>query len=462
MSSKNSILVIDDEKDFTDLIGEILEKYHFKVDKVNEGLTGLDFIQQNSYDAVILDLIMPDINGLEILNRIKKNNSDLPVIILSGDGRSDTLKQSLKSGAYDFLTKPLEWEKLAAVVNNAILLKQLTKRVDNLEDQLDDKYKITNIVGNSSKMQEIIRNLRKIINNDVTVYIQGESGTGKELLAKTIHFNSHRRNKPFIAVNCTSIPDTLLDEELFGSMNTESRARKYGKCEQAQGGTLYLDDLAEFSPVAQVKILKILQESKFTPVGSRDSHPIDVRIIAGTNKDIQDKVRKGTFREDLFFMIHIFPLYLPPLRQRIEDIPTLVSNIIEKHNFKNNVIIRRISDEAMDYLINYHWPGNIRELENVIERAMLLVEDNTILPQHLPISIISHGDITVNGGTYMDLKQAVSLSNKIVPLDKVEEEVLRQALKLNNYNMSNTATKLGIGRTTLYRKLAKYDIKLDR
>jgi len=462
MYKKNSILIIDDEEDFIELTTEILKQSDYEIEKVTDGNSGLKKIRSTNYDLIMLDLIMPEINGFEILKEIKEFDSGLPVIILSGDDREEVLDKALKSGAYDFLKKPLEWSRLEVAVKNALITRKLTKEVNNLKEQLGEQYKMANFVGNSSKMQAILRNLNKVVNSDVTVCICGETGTGKELLAKIIHFNSHRRNQPFISVNCSTIPDSFLDEELFGVTNEELHIRKYGKFEQAHGGTLYLDDIAELTPVAQVKILNALQENKIVPFGAKKPEEIDLRVIAGTTKDLDQEVKKGKIREDLYFLLHVFPIFLPPLRERKEDIPILISNFIKKYNYKNNTRIRRISDEAMEYMINYNWMGNVRELENVLELSMLLVEGDTIYPEHLPISIISYGDSTINGGTYLDLKKAVALSNKVIPLEEIEEEVLKQALKLNNYNMSSTAHKLGIGRTTLYRKLQKYHIKVER
>ncbi len=462
MHTEYSVLIIDDEKDFTELIGEILSRFHYQVDKVTESKNAMSMILQNTYDVVLLDLIMPERKGIEILQEIKKYDAHIPVIVLSGDDRSNILEQAMQLGAFDFILKPVAWSRLEITIKNALFVRNLENQIFQLKNQLEDKYNIRNFINNSCKMQEVLRNLEKVVRTNVTVCIRGESGTGKELLAKTIHFNSPRKDFPFIAVNCSSIPDSFFEEELFGVVNEDLHLRKYGKFEQAQNGSLYLDDITELSPLAQVKILNVLQEKKIYPIGLAEPVDINVRVITGSNKNIDEEVRKGRFRDDLYFLIHVFPIFLPTLRQRKEDIPGLVSNFIKKYNLKNDTCVKKIADSAMDYLVNYSWPGNVRELENTLEFSMLLVEDDILLPQHLPISILSHGDSTLNGGTYLDLKKAVSLSNQIVPLEEIEEEVLRQALKLNNYNMSSTATKLGIGRTTLYRKLQKYRIKLER
>ncbi|MBN2009725.1 sigma-54-dependent Fis family transcriptional regulator [candidate division KSB1 bacterium] len=462
MTRHNSILVIDDEVDFTQLMSEILQRSDYNVDNANDGMEGLEKMMSHTYDLVMLDLIMPNTNGLDILQKIKENDPSLPVIILSGDGRTHVIERAIDLGAFDFLNKPVEWKRLEVVVKNALVNRQLTQEVIQLRDELTRQYDIQNLVGNSSKMQEIFRNLNRIIQTDVTVCIHGEGGAGKETLAKVIHFNGYRKNGPFIAMNCSAIPDALLDEELFGVVQPELNRRKYGKFEQANGGTLYLDEISKLSPMAQVKILKTLQEKRIHPIGAEYPVELDIRVIAGTDKHLDTEVKHGNFREDLYYLVHVFPLFLPPLRDRKPDIPTLVTNFIEKYNTKNNTAVKRISDSAMQYLTEYDWPGNIRELENVLERSMLLVEEDTILPEHLPMNVISHGGATIDGGGYMDIKKTFSISSNIVPLDEVEEAVLKQALRMNNYNMSSTATKLGIGRTTLYRKLQKYQIKVER
>ncbi|MBD3288238.1 response regulator, partial [candidate division KSB1 bacterium] len=384
MQKKYSVLVIDDEKDFTELISEILTRFQYQVDKVTEDKNVMNMIRHNNYDVVLLDLIMPGRKGIEILQEIKNYDSHIPVIILSGNERSNILEQAMKIGAFDFLKKPVDWSRLENTIKNAIFVRNLEDQISELKYQLEEKYSLRNFVNNSSKMQEVLRNLEKVIRTNVTVCIRGESGTGKELLAKTIHFNSPRKDYPFIAVNCSSIPDSFFEEELFGVVNEDLNIRKYGKLEQAQNGTLYLDDITELSPLAQVKILNALQERKIHPIGGLEPVDINVRIITGSNKNIDEQVRRGKFRDDLYFMIHVFPIFLPPLRQRKEDIPGLVSSFIKKYNLKNNTHIKKIDDRSMEYLVNYSWPGNVRELENTLEFSMLLVEGDTLLPQHLP------------------------------------------------------------------------------
>jgi DNA-binding NtrC family response regulator len=462
MEKTNSILVIDDEKDFTQLISEILERFHFKIDTANDGKQGIHLIKQNTYDLVILDLYMPSQNGFDILKEIRAIDSSLPVLILSGDSRVNTIEQAMTLGANDFLYKPIEWNRLEISVKNAIAIRQLKQEINQLKGQISQQYNVANLIGNSKSMKEVFRNLEKVIQSDITLCIHGEHGTGKELLAKVIHFNGNRKDKPFIAINCSVLPESIFDEELFGAVSDDNSTIKYGKFDQANGGTLYLDEIDCLSPATQFKILKVLQENKITPKGATKSITINTRIIVGTDKNLGEEVKKGNFREDLFYRIHVYPISLPSLRQRKEDIPLLINNYFANYKLKNNKLIKQVSDKSMEYFANYDWPGNIRELENVLERALLLVEGDIIQPEHLPMSIRSHGNASLNGGTYFGVEKSPTNSTEIIPLEEIEKVEVIKALQKNNYNMASTALKLGIGRTTLYRKLEKHNIKLDR
>jgi len=420
------------------------------------------------YDLVILDLLMPLMSGLETLKRIRKIDPSLPVIIVTADTKVNSAVEAMKLGAYDFLTKPVDWNRLHVTVKNALLTRGLTEEVIRLKAQVQEYYGFENIIGCSSRMKEVFRQVERILDSDVTVSIRGESGTGKELLARAIHLNGPRRNKPFVAVNCAAIPETLLESELFGHEKgsfTGAVARRAGKFEQANGGTLFLDEIGEMSASTQVKILRVLQEQRFERVGGNESTEVDVRIISATNKNLEEEMQRGRFREDLYYRISVYPIFLPPLRERRTDIPLLVEFFIEKFNKRTKRKIKGISSRAMDYLINYHWPGNVRELENVLERSMLNATGSVLLPEHLPITVVSyqedgyHDDSPAAG---MDLKKAVALSKRIIPLKEVEKEILKQALKITDYNLSHAALQLGIGRTTLYRKLQRYRIRVER
>ncbi|MFZ5515556.1 MAG: sigma-54-dependent transcriptional regulator [Candidatus Zhuqueibacterota bacterium] len=465
MDKNVGVLVIDDEKDFTQLMSEILQRHNYRVAVSNEGLTALDMLDQEDYDVVFLDLIMPEVNGLQVLQKIKEKDTNIPVVILTGDSRKNIVNHALELGAYDFLNKPVDWNRLEFVLKNALRVRQLEQKIDYLEKSLDEKYELGNLVSFSGRMQEVVRQLKRVISSEASVSIFGETGTGKELVARTIHFNSHRKNRPFVVFNCAALPDVAVDAELFGTefeAGNGSVKRIPGKLEQANGGTVFLDEVSELSKYAQGKLFQILKDRTLSPHGNMNSMTLDVRVFSSTSKKLDAEVKLGNFRKDLYYLINVFPIQMPSLAERVEDIPALVNCFVENFNKKNNMRIIKVAGETIDYLVNYPWPGNVRELENVIERSMLMVDGDTLRPEHLPISIVTHNQNETTGGVAMDMKKAVTFCNQIIPLDEIEEEILRQALKLNNYNMSLTAHKLGIGRTTLYRKLDKYQIKLNR
>lgn len=462
MEIRPTILVIDDEEDFLANVSGILERCGYEVDTAVTGYEGLQRISLYRYDLVLLDIIMPLINGLETLKRLKKIDRQLPVIVLTGDGRIDTAVEAMKDGAYDYVTKPINWEKLKVIIKNALTIRTLTKEVSRLKNQLRTKYGYQNIIGHSAPMLEIYKALDRIIDSDVTVVIQGESGTGKELLARAIHFNGPRRDRPFIAVNCAAIPESLLESELFGHEKgsfTGAIAKRIGKFEQAHKGTIFLDEIGEMSKATQSKILRVLQEKRFERVGGTQPVSVDVRVISATNKNLEEEVRNGNFREDLFYRISVYPITLPPLRERKADIPELVGYFLEKFNKKLRRKVKSVSDRALEHLINYHWPGNVRELENVMERSILNCSGNTLLPEHLPITLVAYDKRSYGDSMRVDFHRAIALARDIPSWEEVEREICRLALKLSNSNISAAASRLGIGRTTLYRKLKKYNLQ---
>jgi len=465
MTRRAYILVVDDEQDFAETVKDFLENWGHEVQTTSTGHDAIEKINLHEYDLVLLDMLMPLMSGLETLKGIKKIDPRLPVVVLTADNRVDTAVKAMKLGAYDYITKPVDWNKLKVVIKNALTMKGLYDEVSRLQSQLREKYRFDEIIGTSPKMQEVYRGLERVIDSDVTVSIRGESGTGKELLARAIHFHGPRRNHPFVVVNCAAIPETLLESELFGHEKgsfTGAITRRIGKFEQAHRGTIFLDEIGEMSKSTQAKILRFLQERKFERVGGSQSIEVDVRVISATNKNLEEEVRKGNFREDLYYRISVYPIFLPPLRERKEDIPALVAHFLEKFNKKLKRKIKAVSPEAMKYLLNYNWPGNIRELENVMERSMLNANGNTLLAEHLPITLITHEEDRFNDQVVVDLRKAITATREILPLEEVEREVFRHALKLTKFNVSLAASQLKVGRTTLYRKMKKYGIKKER
>ncbi len=465
MTKVASILAVDDEADFVDSLSSILIKHEYSVDTSCSGYEALQMLSIRPYDLVLLDLTMPLISGIDTLKRIQRIDPGLPVIILTGDSRVGTVVDAMKLGAYDFFPKPLDWERLEIAIKNALITKELRGEVSRLKGQLKSKYSFKQIIGSSKSMQDVFKSLERVVETNVTVSIRGESGTGKELLARSIHFSGLRKQKPFVAVNCAAIPENLLESELFGHEKgafTGAIARRAGKFEQADGGTLFLDEIGDMPHSTQVKILRVLQERRFQRVGGTETVEVDVRVISATNKNLEEEMKKGNFREDLYYRINVYPIFVPPLRKRREDIPALAAFFLEKYNKQYSRKVKAILPQTLDYLMNYEWPGNVRELENILERSFLHASDGVLAAEHLPITITSFKEDLNSSDSFINLKKVVSLTRQITPLKDLEKEVLQQAIKLTNYNMSNAALELGIGRTTLYRKLEKYGISLRR
>lgn len=463
MELKPTILVVDDEEDFLNVVKDMIKKWDYDVDGALTGYEALQRMSLYHYDLVLLDIIMPLIDGLETLKRIRKITREVPVIVLTGDGRIDTAVEAMKFGAHDYITKPIDWNRLKVAVKNAISIRNLRKEISQLKTQLRNKDGYSNIIGHSAKMCEVYQALERVIDSDVTVIIRGESGTGKELLARAIHFNGPRRDHPFVVVNCAAIPESLLESELFGHEKgsfTGAIAKRIGKFEQAHKGTIFLDEIGEMSKPTQAKILRVLQEKRFERIGGTQSVEVDVRVISATNKNLEEEVRRGNFREDLYYRISVYPITLPPLRERKEDIPELVAYFLDKFNRKLKRRIRSVSDRALECFLNYKWPGNIRELENILERSMLNCTGDTLLPEHLPITLTAFNSPALANGFAVDFTKAIALAREIPTWEEVEREVCRLALKLTNSNISEAALRLQIGRTTLYRKLKKYNIRV--
>ncbi len=465
LAKKPSIIAVDDENDFLQTANEILKRLDYNVFTSSSGYEALQVLSIQNFDLVILDLNMPLISGIDTLKRIQRIDPGLPIIILTADSRVGTVVEAMKLGAYDFFSKPIDWGKLEIAIKNALVTRELRSEVNRLQGQLKGKTGFEQIVGKSARMMEVFKAMERVADSDVTVSIRGESGTGKELLARAIHFDSDRKNKPFVAVNCAAIPENLLESELFGHEKgafTGAHLRRIGKFEQADGGSLFLDEIGDMPLSTQVKILRVLQERQFHRVGGVETVKVDVRLISATNKKLEEEMKKGTFREDLYYRISVYPIQVPPLRDRKDDIPFLSAFFMNKFNKEYRRKIKAILPQTMNYLLNYDWPGNVRELENVLERSFLNTSEGVLTPEHLPITLTSYKEDFNNSDTFIDLKKVVTLTNTITPLKELEKEILQQALRLTNYNMSNAALELGIGRTTLYRKLQKYRITLRR
>ncbi len=457
MKKQYKVFIVDDDKNIRRMI-----EVHLKKDKVYEtihasnGESCLKILQDEVPDLILLDIQMPGIDGIETLELIKQQYSRIPIIMMSAHGTIDIAVRSMKLGAYDFITKPFSGDRLNITVRNAIESNELRGEVEQLRRELQEKYQFKNIIGQSGAIQNVFRSVSKVIDSSVTVLLYGESGSGKEIVARAIHYEGQkRRNKPFIAVNCSALPDSLLESELFGHEKgafTGASQRRIGKFEQADGGTVFLDEVGEMAPSTQVKVLRVLQEREFERVGGNELVKVDIRLISATNKDLEEAVRKSEFREDLFYRLSVFPIKLPPLRERKDDIPLLIQYFIEKYTVREEKTINSMSSDAIELMMSYHWPGNVRELENAIERAVVLVTTSEIVVNDLPANVRVIGE-----------RRVVDTSKTLNSwIEKLEEEALRKALLECEGNVSLTARKLGIGRATIYRKAKKYGLPIIR
>jgi two-component system response regulator AtoC len=450
-----NVLIVDDDKSICMLIKSILSvEKNYDVSTATSGEACLKFIHEQMPDLVLLDIQMPGIDGIETLKRLKEFDPRIPVVMMSGHGTIEKAVKSMKLGAYDFIPKPLDRDRLLITAKNALMTSSLKKEVDDLKTELKHKYTFSNIIGQSGVMQEIFKSVERVVNSNVTVLIQGESGTGKELIARAVHFHgSNRANKPFVAVNCTALPESLLESELFGHEKgsfTGAVGRRIGKFEQAQNGTIFLDEVGLMSPATQAKLLRVLQEREFERVGGAELIKVDVRVISASNRDLEDAMKKGEFREDLYYRLSVFPIKLPALRERKEDIPLIAAHFLKKYSEQENKKVEGINPDALELLMAYNWPGNVRELENAIERAIVLTNGDEVTAKELPPAVRSIGE-----------KKIYESDNTLSSwIEKLEEEALRQALLENEGNISKTAKKLGIGRATIYRKAKKYGLPM--
>ncbi len=408
-------------------------------------------------DLILLDIMLPGINGIETLKRVKQMDENLPVIILSAQGSVEVAVEALKYGAFDYFPKPIDMQRLEPAVKNAIKSYDLTKELEHLRENVKKEYSFSNIISADGKMQDVFKLVSKVLNNDITVLIHGESGTGKELIARAIHFNGKRKNNPFIVVNCASIPRELLESELFGHEKgsfTGAHQRKIGKFELAGGGTLFLDEVGELEMLLQAKLLRVVQEKEFERVGSAELIRSDVRIISATNIDLRKAVEEKRFREDLFYRLNSFPIYIPPLRNRRGDILVLIQHFLDEFNEKLGKNVKGFSKKALQLIYDYSWPGNIREMENTVERCLIITEENIIdiedLPQHIRDNENSIRQ-EYSGQLFSD--------DNIVPFEKLKEEAIRHALTVTNNNIVEAAKKLQLGRATIYRLMEKYHIE---
>src|SRR5579884_301384 len=451
---RNRILVVDDDESLRRVTQVQLEQAGFRTATAPDGTEAMNVLQKEPVDLVITDLKMPGISGLELLKRIRTEYPDISVVMLTAFGTIDTAVEAMKAGAYDYITKPVHADELELVVRRS--LEHLQLLVDNrlLRSSLDAKYGFENIIGQSKSLLYVLDMASRAAQTDATVLIHGETGTGKELLAKAVHFNSRRREKPFVTINCGAIPKDLLESELFGHVKgsfTGAVAHRKGKVESADGGTLFLDEIGEMPLELQVKLLRLIQQGEIEKVGAPSASMVDVRIIAATHRNLEAMIEDGAFREDLYYRLSVIPLELPPLRERLDDIPELVQHFFSKMKQKHgrNDLVLPIS--LMPYFSNYRWPGNIRELENVIERLVVLTPGNEITISDLPAFLRREHPSIDNLN--------IELPSQGISLEAIEKELILKALEKFNWNQTHAAKYLDISRKTLIYRMEKHGIQ---
>lgn len=446
MDENYKVLAVDDDPEMCRLLSDVLEAEGFTVIATGNSLEALRILKREGFDVIITDLKMKGLKGFDLLEEAKKAIPLTPVIIITAFGTIESAIKAMKMGAYDYITKPFQTDELILTVKKALENRALKREVMRLKKEVETRYHFDRLIGKSSTMQKIYDLIERISDTSITVLLTGESGTGKELIAKAIHYNSPRRERSFIPVNCAAIPDTLLESELFGYKKgafTDARADKKGLFFEANAGTLFLDEITEMPYSLQAKLLRVIQEKEVRPLGDTKPHPIDVRIISASNRDIKFLIHQGQFREDLYYRLKVIDIELPPLRDRREDIPVLVQHFIQQFSKELGKNISGLSEEAFKPLLNYPWPGNVRELANVIQRAVILCRLEIISPEDLPDFLIQGTDENLIEKAFREKFTA----------DQLEKEYMRRVLIEVGGNKSKAAEILGFDRKTLYRKL---------
>lgn len=451
------VFIVDDEQSISKLLSFwVKDKWGYEVELFANSESMLKKLSAKP-DLILLDIMLPGLDGIETLKRIKQHDEHLPVIMLSAQGRIDVAVDSIKYGAYDYFSKPIDQQKLELSLKNAIRNYDLVKEIQNLKENVKKEYSFDNIISADGKMQDVFKLVSKVLDNDITVLIYGESGTGKELIARAIHYNGRRKDKPFVVVNCASIPRELLESELFGHEKgsfTGAHQRKLGKFELAKDGTIFLDEVGELEMLLQAKLLRVIQQKEFERVGGTELIKTNVRIISATNRDLKEAVEQKQFREDLFYRLNSFPISIPPIRQRRADILVLTEYFVEEFNKKLERKVKGFSKKALKLIYEYDWPGNVREMENTIERCMIISEKDQLdiddLPQHIKAADTS---------LLIDQQSVMFTDDNIIPFEKIKEKSIRHALKVTGGNIVEAARKLQLGRATIYRLMEKYGIE---
>lgn len=456
---KSRILVVDDEESIREFLEIMLKKENYEVTTAEDGLRAKEILSKKTFDMVISDMQMPNMTGIELLKHVKETYPDMVFMIITAFGTTESAVDAMKMGAYDYVTKPFKIDEVRLNIANALRSKNLETEVRVLKKELVKEYSFQNMVGNSSAMHAVFDLIKRVSQAPTNVLITGESGTGKEVIAKAIHYNGPLKDKPFVTVNCGAIPENLMESEMFGHKKgsfTGAIVDKAGLFEVADSGTLFLDEVGELPLSIQVKLLRAIQERVIRRVGATDDMKVDVRIIAATNRNLEDMVAKGTFRQDLFYRLNVINIKSPPLRERSEDIPLLANHFLKKYNDKLNKSISSISSEAMEILKNYNYPGNVRELENMIERTVALEAGSTILPESLPPMV------NTSSGRKMASSNEIEIGENGLDLDKVigqiEKELLLKAIHTAGGVKKKAAKLLHISFRSMRYRIEKYNL----
>ena len=462
MKNLSQILVIDDEAHNREALSLLLGQAGYQVVAAESGEEALNILSKTPFEVIITDLFLPGASGIDILKQVKEDSPYTNVILITGNASAESAVEAMKEGAFDYVTKPFNFEKLKIIVAKALEKSRLVSENLYLRQQLRGKYKFDNIIGNSLAMQQVFSRLEKIVNTDSTILILGESGTGKELVAKAIHFNGSRKDKAFIAINCGAIPAELLESELFGHVRgafTGAVVDKPGKFELANNGTVFLDEIGTMPMHLQMKLLRVLQEQELERVGGSKRIKLNVRVISATNAKLEEQVRHGHFREDLYYRLNVIPIILPPLRERREDIALLARHFLKKSCREMKRTLMSLSPAAMRALEAYSWPGNVREMENVIERTVALTEEEIIAPSDLPPHVV--GDLSNEAAeSFCSPKVTSEGVDMTKTIEEIERAMIREALTLGNGVKARAAALLGINRTTLVEKIKRLRIEI--
>jgi DNA-binding NtrC family response regulator len=444
------ILVVEDDDAMRDLLVEELSDEGFDVLSAGDGRAGVDLVLTHPVDLVITDLRMPDVDGFDLIRDVKATRQAPHIVMITAFGSIETAIKAVKLGAFDYITKPFEFEELIIVADKALNDRKLHRHIEHLQREVEGKYRFGNIIGESEAMQEVLGLVTRISTSDAFVLITGESGTGKELISRAIHYNSARASQPFVAVNLAAVPSQLIESELFGHKKgafTDAHSDRDGLFRQANGGTLFLDEIGELALELQAKLLRVLQEQEIRPVGSTKVERVDVRVVAATNKDLEEMMSQGTFREDLYYRLNVIDVRLPPLRNRVDDILPIAEHMLLQHAGKTGAKTPiALSSEAQRVLLSYRWPGNVRELQNTIERGIALCPSGSIEPTDLPQAVHHKRDIDY-------LAPAVS---RHLSMAELERDFILLVLDDESGNKTRTAQRLGLDRKTLYRKLEEF------